>query len=108
MTSSTALGSSSRSAASRSHCSGYSANAIVPWVIAVRVVSLPPNTSTWKKFRNSVAVRRSPPTSACTKWLTTSSTGCSNRSSPSLAPYSYSPQAAGLPKGSRRSGVVLP
>jgi hypothetical protein len=74
---------------------GSSAKAMAPWVMAVRVVSLPANTSTWKKLRYSDADSRSPSSSAWTSWVTRSSRGSTRRSAPIRSPYSYRAWLAG-------------
>ncbi len=55
----------SKSPYSRSRWSGKSVNAFRPWLIALRVVSLPATTSRMKNEPNSCAVSCSPSTSAC-------------------------------------------
>lgn len=53
MISSTALSTRSGRAYSRSSWSGLSTKALMPLLIAVRVVSFPANTSTWNMFVKS-------------------------------------------------------
>ena len=59
----------------------------MPWLIALRVVSLPATTSRMKNEPNSWAVSRSPSSSACISPLVMSSRGFASRSSPSACAY---------------------
>ena len=61
--SSTALGTSDRSATRRSHWSGFSARATSPPEMVLRVVSLPATSSWLRNIASSSSVRRSPSTS---------------------------------------------
>ena len=50
-----------------------------PWLMALRVVSLPATTSKMKKAATSVSVSASPSTFVLTRADVTSSVGCSRR-----------------------------
>jgi hypothetical protein len=65
-----------------SRWSGYWVSARIPWLIALRVVSLPATASRMKNDPNSCEVRRSPSTSACIMIDDRSSVGFFRRSSP--------------------------
>ncbi len=65
----------------------------MPWLIAVRVVSLPATTSRMKNDPNSWAVSRSPSTSAFIMIEVMSSRGFCTRSSPSAWAYMNIPSA---------------
>ena len=56
--------------------SGCSSSASIPWLMALRVVSLPATDSSMKKTLKSMSVSRSPSTSACRRALAMSSPGC--------------------------------
>ena len=59
--------------------SGYWLIASRPWLMALRVVSLPATTSRMKNEASSVSVRASPSTFVLTSAEVTSSVGCSRR-----------------------------
>ena len=63
----------------------------MPWLMALRVVSLPAADSRMKNDPISDDVRRSPLTSARTRLVVRSSVGRARRSSASATPYSPSP-----------------
>ncbi|SKX88609.1 Uncharacterised protein [Mycobacteroides abscessus subsp. abscessus] len=73
-----------RSFLNNSHWSGCSRKAFMPWLIALRVVSLPATVSRMKKNPNSASSRCCPSISALTSVLTMSSTGHFRRSSAML------------------------
>ena len=77
--SSIAVGSSDRSARSRSSWSGWSSSTSVPVVIRLRVVSLPAFCSSMKKRSICICVRVSPFTSAVINTLIRSSRGSARR-----------------------------
>ena len=68
----------------------------MPWLIALRVVSLPATTRRMKNDANSALVSRSPSTSACMSTLVMSSRGDAVRSSPSAWAYCESSIAADI------------
>jgi hypothetical protein len=78
MTSSTIV--SGRSRTQRSHWSGLSKNAFMPWVVALRVVSLPATARAITKKPNSSSVSPRPSLSAWTSLVTMSSRGFAFRS----------------------------
>ena len=80
----------SRSACHRRFSSGNCVNAHMPWLMAVRVVSLPAAMSRRKNGPRSSGGIASPSTSACTSVVVRSSSGCSRRFLPSQSPYSRS------------------
>ena len=59
----------------------------MPWLIALRVVSLPAPDSRMKNEAISAEVNRSPSTSACTRLVVRSSRGRDRRDSANCAPY---------------------
>ena len=78
---------SGRSFLNSSHCSGLSRNAIIPWVVALRVVSLPATARRTTNQPNSSAVSFSPSTSAWTSLVTRSSRGSTSRLAASSIAY---------------------
>ena len=62
----------------------------MPWLIAFRVVSLPAAVSRMKNDAISGDVRRSPSSSACTRFVVRSSVGRVRRCSARFTPYSAS------------------
>ena len=70
-----------------SRWSGKSVSAFIPWLIALRVVSLPATTSRMKNDPNSCGVSCSPSTSASIMIDVMSSRGVARRSSPSAWAY---------------------
>ena len=73
-----------------SHWSGKSVKAIMPWVIELRVVSLPATASRITKKPNSSSESLWPSTSACTSLVTRSSPGWPARSAAICMPYMIS------------------
>lgn len=61
------------------HCSGWSTNAFMPWVVALRAVSLPAMVSRMTKKPNSSGVSDCPSMSAVTSVETRSSPGSARR-----------------------------
>jgi hypothetical protein len=79
--SSTAVGApASKSDCQISRCSGLPVSATRPWLIALRVVSLPATASRMKNEPISWSDSRSPSTSACASAVTRSWRGCCRRS----------------------------
>ena len=71
----------------RSHWSGFSRNAFMPWAMALRVVSLPATDRSMKNRLKSISVRLSPSTSALSSVVTMSSRGSARRCSASCWAY---------------------
>ena len=104
----------SKSAAHLRRSSGWSLSAFMPWLIALRVVSLPATTSSTKKDASSAWVSASPSISAERSWLVRSSVGLFSRSAASsfMIPVSswpaWSAAAIGLSPGATYSGSPRP
>jgi len=95
--SSTAVGAMrSKSAIHRARSAGKSVSALMPWLIALRVVSLPATTRRMKNDPSSWLVSRSPSTSAWMRAVVMSSRGRVRRASASACPYWKSSTAAAM------------
>ena len=104
MISSTALGATpSRSSSQRRRWSGKSVSAFMPWLMALRVVSLPATTRSTKKEPNSSGVRLCPSTSAWEMVVVMSSRGWRSRSA--RRSWAYCAQLLG---GGDQAAVISP